>query len=191
MTISVDKLKELLRYEPETGRLFWLPRGIEWFHDVPHRSASGICTTWNKRYANTEAFTSKGGAGGHKMGAVLGVHVTAHRVAWAIHYGIWPEGWIDHINGDPTDNRIANLRIVNAQGNARNCARSRRNKSGVTGVCWTPGMAKWHAQIYHAGANRHLGWFDDFAEAVRARADAEKQFGYHPNHGRAPKQMEV
>lgn len=189
---SIDPaiLRELLRYEPETGQLFWLERGIEWFNDFPKRSALAVCVTWNKRYAGKEAFTSAG-QWGHRFGSVLGVHLAAHRVAWALHYGEWPGHWIDHINGDPRDNRIVNLRNAGPQENSRNAARRRDNKSGVTGVRWYPQVQRWHVQIRHAGRNQHIGMFEDFDMAVRARAVAQQQFGYHPNHGRAPKNMEV
>jgi hypothetical protein len=188
---SVDPaiLRQLLRYEPETGRLFWLDRGIEWFTDFPNRSALAVCVTWNKRYAGREAFTSAG-PWGHRFGSVLGVSLAAHRVVWALHHGQWPDKWLDHINGDAGDNRIENMREVDAEQNARNAGRSKRNKSGVTGVRWYPQVNKWHVQIGVNGRNQHIGKFDNFDEAVCARAEAEKQFGYHSNHGRAPQQME-
>jgi len=189
-SIEPDILRKLLRYEPDTGRLFWLPRGVEWFRDFPRRSALQVCNTWNTRYAGKEAFTASA-YHGHKIGAVLNVFVPAHRVAWAIHYGVWPTAWIDHISGDASDNRITNLRLVTAVENRRNCARSRRNKSGANGVRWHPQMQKWHAQIGAGRRNRHLGFFDSFDEALSARAEADKHFGFHPNHGREPKQMEV
>lgn len=189
-SVDVAILRKLLRYEPETGQLFWRSRDVSWFEDTPHRSAAGICTTWNKRYAEREAFTSTGNWG-HRYGSVLGEHLAAHRVAWAIHYGRWPEHWIDHINGDGGDNRIANMREVGPVENARNAARGRNNKSGVNGVRWYPQMRKWHAQIGVQGRNQHLGYFDDFDAAVLARAEAERQLGYHFNHGRAPNPMEA
>ena len=44
---------------------------------------------------------------------MFGKLIYAHRAAWAIHFGEWPKGEIDHINGDASDNRIINLRVVN------------------------------------------------------------------------------
>lgn len=187
--VDPDILRKLLSYDVDSGKLVWRYRGVDWFENVPHRSAEGVCATWNKRYAGHEAFTSTG-PWGHKFGSVLGVHLAAHRVAWAIHFGIWPEGWLDHINGDPGDNRICNLRAIGPVGNARNASRSRRNKSGVTGVRWNAQQGKWHVQIGSGGRNQHIGFFDSFDAAVIARTHAEWQLDYHPNHGRAPHQME-
>lgn len=187
--IDPEILRKLLRYEPDSGKLFWRERSVDWFDDVPHRSAAGICVTWNKRYAEKEAFTSAG-PWGHKFGSVLGVHLAAHRVVWALHFGSWPAEWIDHINGDPGDNRLCNLRTVTPEANARNARRSRRNKSGVTGVRWNAQQSKWHVQIGSGRRNQHVGFFDSFNDAVIARTQAEWQLNYHPNHGRAPKQME-
>lgn len=76
--------------------------------------------------------------------------------------------------------------------NMRNMKRSRRNKSGVTGVRWDKASSRWHVQIGDGrGKNRHVGLFTDFEQAVAARKSAETKAGFHPNHGRAPKQMEV
>jgi hypothetical protein len=51
---------------------------------------------------------------------LLGGHAAGHRVAWLLHFGEWPSGHIDHVNGIRSDNRIANLRDVTPYANARN-----------------------------------------------------------------------
>ena len=59
----------------------------------------------------------------------------AHRLAWLMTYGDWPKEFIDHINGDPSDNRIANLREVTFSENLQNQRRAqKRSKSGLLGV---------------------------------------------------------
>nr|WP_175479900.1 HNH endonuclease signature motif containing protein [Paracoccus homiensis] len=107
----------------------------------------------------------------------------AHRVAWAVIHGRWPNGEIDHINGDRSDNRLANLREVTKRENHRNMAIRSDNTSGVTGVYWAREKGKWAAYI-KADKMVALGRYDTFAEAVAARRAAEKVLGYHPNHGR-------
>ncbi|MBU0368027.1 hypothetical protein, partial [Acinetobacter baumannii] len=73
-----EELRQLLRYEPETGKLFWLPRE-PWRFEVRCTSAASVCTRWNARYAGREAFTSIS-AQGYKQGGILRHQLSAHRV---------------------------------------------------------------------------------------------------------------
>ena len=115
---------------------------------------------------------------------VNGKTVLAHRAAWLLHYGVWPDGLIDHINGDRLDNRIANLRVVNYVGNARNSRLPYSNKSGRIGVCWVDRDNVWKASATLLGTGVHLGNYKTFEEACAARLGAEKIIGFHDNHGR-------
>lgn len=171
--ITPELCRQLLRYEPETGNLFWRPRGFDRFPD--DRSAK----IWNTRFAGKEAFTAI--SRGYKIGTIDYVMVKAHRVAWAIHYGVWPEV-IDHINGDPADNRIENLRSVQQSSNMLNIAKRTDNSSGATGVYAANGA--WVAEIRLQGRKRYLGAFATIEDAISARKDAEKELGFHHNHGR-------
>lgn len=176
-----DTLLKLLRYEPETGRLFWRRRSVEMFgagNQTPERN----CAAWNKKYDGAEAFTAK--SNGYLVGAVDRRKLYAHRVIWVMTHGEWPEE-IDHINGDRTDNRLANLRHVDRTENGKNTAISRRNTSGVMGVSLTPCGARWQVYIHHQGQRKSLGHYVDFDQAVRVRKEAERRYGYHQNHGRA------
>ena len=92
-TISV--VRNLLRYEPDTGKLFWLPRGGGRF---------------DKLFAGKEAFTATD-PGGYKYGSLQSHTMRAHVVAWALAYGKWPDGHIDHENGIREDNRLKNLSL--------------------------------------------------------------------------------
>lgn len=174
--ISVETLRQLLTYDPETGKLTWLPRPREMFCD------DRAWKIWNTQHAGKTALNAK--SHGYRHGPIFNKRVFAHRVAWALHYGHWPLGSIDHINGDQLDNRIPNLREVNHQGNARNSKRSVANASGVTGVGWYAPRGKWRARIRVDGRNITLGYFSDFGDAVAARKEAETRFEFHPNHGR-------
>lgn len=93
---------------------------------------------------------------------------------------------VDHINHTRSDNRWSNLRLVDGDRvNAKNKSRSASNTSGVTGVGWDKDRCKWYAQISVGGVRRRLGKFHSFDNAVAARKAAEREYGYHPNHGAA------
>lgn len=177
-----DELRQLLRYEPETGKLFWRERNRTYFQST---TPAGKVRLWNEMNAGREAFTSVDWSG-HMYGRILGRHFSTHRVAWAIYYGAWPSGVIDHINGDPTDNRINNLRDVTPLENSRNGPLAPKNTSGVTGVYFNKKSQKWRAYIGLKNKQVNLGMFEDFETAAEARKRAEKELGYHPNHGSRP-----
>jgi hypothetical protein len=110
-----------------------------------------------------------------------------HRLAFVYMEGFMPDCDVDHINGDRTDNRWANLRLVDRQDNLRNMGVRKDNKSGVPGVSYAKDRSKWHSFI-HADKNNRvtLGYFNSFDEAVAARKGAEVLLGFHPNHGARP-----
>lgn len=168
-----DILNALLRYEPQTGLLFWKPRPLEMFADAKshHR--------WNVRFADKEALVSLN-AGGYRRGTLLGVNQLAHRVIFKLMTGCDPNQ-VDHLNGVRTDNRWANLREVTPVENQKNMKMDKRNTSGVPGTDWHKGNKKWRVRIGH----KLVGYYSCIDEARLARLQAEKTYGYHENHGRA------
>ena len=174
---SPELLRKLLRYEPETGKLFWKFRPREMF------VTKNIFGTWNTRWANAEAFTAVDGSG-YKQGHAAGKHFRAHRVVWAVHFGRWPNHEIDHINGIKTDNRICNLRDVRHHDNMKNVSVPQASKSGHVGVRWVQEYRRWYAVIGNSGKRLYLGSFATKEGAIAARKQAEIEMGYHPNHGR-------
>ena len=175
-------LLQLLRYEPETGKLFWLPRGPEWFSDGKQASSQNAAI-FNGKYSGTEAITAFD-AHGYRVGNILCRQHRAHRAIWAMSYGEWPN-FIDHINGVRSDNRLENLRSVSKSENSQNMCRRSDNITGVTGVCWHAAAQKWVSSICAGGVSKHLGLFSEFSDAVDARKKAEEIMGFHKNHGRA------
>lgn len=174
---SPDILRQLLRYEPETGKLFWRFRPREFFEsDWPF-------SRWNTRWAGREAFTAKI-AGGYKTGGLFSIDLRAHRVIWAMETGAWPSDQIDHINGVRHDNRMENLRLADQAENMKNAARPSDNTSGFIGVSWSKRKSRWIAYINANGVRHQLGVYRDINDAVSARLSAERRFGFHPNHGR-------
>jgi hypothetical protein len=179
---SPEMLRKLLRYEPETGKLFWRERSAELFEDKRQPSAQS-CKNWNKRWAGKEAFTSHTNYG-YKQGSIFNRKYQAHRVIFAMHSIDCRAAEIDHINGVRDDNRLVNLRAVSRWDNARNCGRASDNTSGCTGVSWDRSRGKWVAYIKARGKVINLGRFIKIEDAIAARKAAEKQYGYHKNHGR-------
>lgn len=107
-----------------------------------------------------------------------GKQYRAHRIAWLIVYGRWPECHIDHINGDSTDNRINNLREATNAENCRSSKRSSNNQSGYKGVHFCNYTKRWRASICVNGKTKKLGRFNTPEEAHEAyKAVAIKYFG--------------
>lgn len=178
--LPASVIQEAVYYNPQTGKLFWRERPLDWF--VSKR----IHAVWNAQNAGKEAFTGPHRKG-HLIGRIFDTNAFAHRIAWVCFYGEWPTGEVDHINGDPSDNRISNLRSVTHRENLQNRALGPNSKSGVLGVRWDAQRSQWRVQIGNHRDRvgyRFLGRFSDFNEAVAARKLAEVEFGYHPNHSR-------
>ena len=174
---SPELLRKLLRYEPETGKLFWRKRS-----DC-EKTIKMPVATWNKMFSGREAFTAMD-AWGYKVGKIYGIQYKSHRVVFAICNLRWPISEIDHINGNRSDNRIENLREVTRQQNQRNVRLKSTNTTGHCGVGWDKSSGKWRASIGHFETFRYLGSFATKADAISARKKAEIEMGYHPNHGR-------
>lgn len=176
-------LLQILRYDQDAGKLFWLPRDPDMFASG-HNSKAQNAAIWNARYAGKEAFTTRL-PHGHGYSTIQYKKVLAHRVIWKMVHGVDPSGEIDHINGCPWDNRLSNLRDVAHVENGRNMRRRKNNTSGHNGVCLDPRYGTWAASISVSGLTVHLGLFPDIDDAVAARKAAEVKYGFHENHGRS------
>jgi len=170
-----SEISVYLDYDPETGVFIWKTRSK--LHFVNARAWS----TWNARFAGKVAGNQ---CAGRYRNICLGYRTfQAHRLAWLIVHGEWPVH-IDHINGDKGDNRIANLRSVSNAENRKNQATRKDNTSGVQGVYWDRRNQKWMAKIQVEGKTVNLGRYSSIEEAAIRRTQAEREFGFHSNHGR-------
>lgn len=87
-----------------------------------------------------------------------------------------PDLFVDHQNGDKTNNIRDNLRIATQSENTINHKISGYNTSGVIGVSWNKRDKKWEAYITKNKIRIHLGYFDNFDDAVQARKQAEEKY---------------
>lgn len=96
--------------------------------------------------------------------------IRACRLAWFVSKGVWPNGEIDHINGDRLDDRLENLRVVDRAGNSQNkCGAQANNRScGLLGVTWNKQHQRWQAKIMANKVRHHVGYFDNPEEAHTA-----------------------
>lgn len=146
--ITQARLKELFDYDPATG-IF--TRRVATSNRVKPGAPVGV----------------RNGNGYFRMQAD-NKRYYCHRLAWLYVYGTIPKHQIDHINGDPSDNRICNLREASNLENHQNIRAHQDNKSGYLGVSWYPKIKKWSAEIMHEGIKYKLGMFDDPKEAHAA-----------------------
>lgn len=157
-----SRLLDLLSYDPATGFLVWKKV-------IGNRRPGG------------RAFTSKSTSGAYQ-GGFNGKKYAAHRIIWKMMFGSDPFH-IDHIDGDPTNNRLQNLRSVAPQQNMRNRSLPCNSTSGVLGVS-ERADGKWRASITLQGKTCVLGDFISKAEAAAARKSADKVLGFSEGHGR-------
>lgn len=175
--MDANLAREIFHYDRDSGEIRWKDRPL------CHFASKRGWAMFNARCAGTCA-TTPSKQGYFRVGVNYKRYL-AHRVAWLIEYGDWPNGQIDHINGVRTDNRISNLRCVDNEVNAKNAKLKNTNKSGVQGVSWCKRTGMWQAAITVSYKSIFLGRYRDLADAAIARAEAEFKYGFHKNHGRA------
>lgn len=178
--LAPSALRQLLRYDHESGKLFWLVRDGTVLPETQRAYRS-----FNKKFAGKEAGSICASDGYIYIG-ILGKKYAAHRAIWAICYGEWPN-IIDHQNHVRTDNKISNLRNVNHRENRKNYQVSKPTASGHFGVTFHAPSNLWMARI--GVGQRHmklLGYFKTAEAAIVVRKAAEIEYGYHPNHKRLP-----
>ena len=153
--ITQKQLKNILHYDKETGVFTWLSSVV--MRKVKPGSIAG---TVNKE--------------GYRQLSIYGKSLYVHRLAFLYMLGYMPEGDVDHIDRNPSNNRWVNLREVSRSCNMRNCGNREDNVTGVKGVCWHKTNGRWVASIRINRRDIHLGSFNDFTEAVSGRLAAEQ-----------------
>lgn len=141
--LTAQSLRNLLRYEVESGEFHWISR------------------IGSIRAGATAGSTSRSG---YIDICVSKERHGAHRLAWLYVHGEWPAGEIDHLDGDKSNNRISNLRDITHAVNTQNLrAAHRRNKStGLLGVRRSDTKAlRFNAVIMVSGKVKCLGSYAD------------------------------
>lgn len=152
--LTKEVVESLLDYDPDTGVFKW---------KIDAKTNNPGCV-----------------AGGPKINGIrigiFGKRYLAHRLAWLITYGKWPDGILDHKNGNPFDNRISNIREATYQQNMFNKSPGRNNTTGVAGVYFNRKRGKWVAQIRINGKPTYLGGFDSIQEASAVHKEASIKY---------------
>lgn len=152
--LTAERLRELLDYDPKTGRMTWRA-------DRPRMSAGSEAGSPNGR--------------GYVYVSVDGRLYKRARLAWLHVKGAWPEREIDHKNGVKDDDRFANLRHASRSENCRNTRSWSRH--GVKGVYLDSRLRirPWRAAICSNGKQRVLGYYATKAEAAAAYTEAAQR----------------
>lgn len=150
---SVAEVTRRLRYVQETGDFYW------------------IVAPNNRTKAGSRA--GKRDRNGYIMIKFNTVALCAHRLAWFVMTGGWPEEYIDHVDGNPSNNAWSNLRAAT---NSQNQAARRKGSGAFRGVTWNKKSRKWQAGIKVGGKSVHLGLYETPDAAATAYANAAKTY---------------
>lgn len=174
MKLTQEMVRKFIDYDPSTGDCWWKERDKHLFTSEHWKSDNKV-NAWNLNFAGKKikSFCKNG----YKRICINSKSYYLHRIIWFYMTGEWPNV-IDHINGDPADNRWKNLRNVSQHENTKNQRLRSNNKSGIKGVCFVKSRNKWLASITINGKSKYLGIFDCIPYAVRARKEAEKELNY-------------
>ncbi len=119
---------------------------------------------------------------GYKKASINGKVVPLQRIIWSFMYGEPDEGMIiDHINGNRSDNRIDNLRLVTPSQNTQNQHKPRKDNlsSGIKGVTLYKPNGTWQAQIRAHGKYYYIGRYKTKEEAAEAYKEGAKKYHTH------------
>jgi len=151
--VTIARVLHLLDYDPCTGLFKWKNK------------------TSNRIKVGAVAGADNGN--GYIRIAIDGYRCYAHRLAWAVMNGHFPPFEVDHIDGNPSNNSIINLRAATHPQNAQNQRFRKTNTSGRSGVSWSKQHKKWEAYIMVNGRKAHLGLFNCVDAAGKAYLDAK------------------
>ena len=143
--IDFNRAHSLITYNPQDGSFFW---------KVQQGKASAGDYVGSIQH-------------GYRKATIDKEQIKLHRLAWFMHYGFWPKGQIDHIDGNKLNNSITNLRDVTSSVNMQNRYANKTKKSGLPyGINYS------HNGRYQA--NIRIGTYDSLEEATSAYMNAKR-----------------
>lgn len=152
---ALQAIMDFISYDPNSGLLTWKKK--------PGSSVSVGSVIGNKTKH------------GRSIVDFRGMRIGSNRVAWCLFYKEWPKLEVDHINGDPSDDRISNLRLATRSQNVYN--QLPRSNTGHKGVRYYKGG--FEASIKHNGTGFYLGRYRTLDEAVESRKKMEAELGVY------------
>lgn len=169
-----EYLNVCFSYDPDTGSLKWKVRPVSHFSHCVRGSE------WEAKRRNSIHAGKEFGAintHGHIRGSLDGSLLYAHRLIWKMAFGSEPE-IIDHINGDPADNRLQNLRSGSRLQNQRNMKLHSKNTSGKQGVYLHRQSGGWYARITTKAGSKLSFYSKERSLVEEWRKEHEKAHGY-------------
>lgn len=145
------KLSSIIEYCD--GKIFWKISPVKW---IPIGAEVGSV-----------------GNHGYREAQIFGKRYLTHRLIYALHHGIMPEV-VDHIDRNPLNNKIDNLRASDKRLNSYNSGLASNNKSGVRGVSWCKKSNKWVVRFKLNGKYLSLGYYKDLQTATKVREEYEE-----------------
>lgn len=172
MSHNIEELRKVFDYNPNTGVITWK---VDIIDSLGRKTRAEAGST--SGYIDTL---------GYRVIQYKGKEYKAHRLAWALYHGYWPEVINHRCNKveSRSDNRLSNLQDTTQRVNNKNKSKYKTNSSGSTGVHLHKQSGKWRAEISINQKKKHLGLFTLLDEAITARKAAEIEYGFQINHGR-------
>ena len=156
----MERIKEFLKYEPDTGKFFWVKNNLR-------------DKTWHSNFEGKEA-------GSLKPSGYINIHFEykryqAHKLAWYFMTGEWPDKDVDHIDRIRNNNKWDNLSLASKQQNRFNSICPVNSISGVKGVSFIKRLGKWKSRITYEGKTYSLGCHLTMEEAKEAYETKAKE----------------
>ena len=131
--LTHEELLSILEYDKETGIFVW-------------------------KVSNSNRAKKGKLAGGKRKDGYFRIQVNknrylSHRLAWFYCYKQWPTLFLDHIDGNPSNNSILNLREATHQQNLCNCSLAKNSTTKIKGVSYHKQHQKYRACISKMESN--------------------------------------